>query len=90
MSSVFTLIKAHKAFFQGICISEGSRLKRDATHQKATLLSKLRASEELLLHSPMVTRLRIVTSLRNQLKSLEMNKIVKYLMWAKQKKLQIF
>lgn len=77
VSMLWEAHKAHKAFFCGLCISEGSCLKREAN-------SQLRASERLLLCSPTVSHLCEVTSLRNQLKGLAMGKTAKFLMWAKQ------
>lgn len=85
MSESSTLWEAHKAYFQGQCISAGSRLKRGTALQWSSLLSKLCKAEKLLLSSPTVARLRTITSLLNQLKFLDMNKVAKSLLWAKQK-----
>lgn len=48
-------------------------------------MTKLRYTEQALVLSPTVARLRAVTSLRNQLKSQAMTGIAKSLLWAKQK-----
>lgn len=91
VSNASTLWGVHKSYFQGQCISVGSRLKKTAFQRSFLLsfsfylLSKLGKAEKLLLSSPTVARLCMVTSLRNQLKSIDLNKVAKSLLWAKQK-----
>lgn len=77
--------EAHKAIIRGHWFATGSRLKKDAALQRSSTLSKLCKAEKLLLSSPTVAGLRAVTSLRNQLRSLDMKKIDKSLLWSKQK-----
>lgn len=85
VSDASILWKAHKAFFRGECISAGSRRKRESNQQRSDLLTQLRAAEMHLLRSPTVARLRAVVSIRNRLKSLDLSRISKAMMWSRQR-----
>lgn len=77
--------EVHNAFFRGQCIYMSSHRKKDTAFLKTSLLSKLQTAEHSLVLSRTVAWLRAVTSLRNQIKSLDISGIVKSLLWVKQK-----
>lgn len=85
MSEFSTLWEAHKAVFHGECIAEGSRLKKDRNSFLQTLTTALAKAERQLLCSPTVLKLCKVTTLREQIKSTQLEKAVKSLLWSKQK-----
>lgn len=82
--------EAHKAFFKGKFILEGSRLKRDAPAQKTSLLTKLCSAERCLVCSLVVARFCAVTFQRDQLKSITKSTTTNSLPWTKQKFYEYF
>lgn len=85
VSRFSTLWEAHKAVFCGACIAEGSRLKKDRNRLIQSLTSALVTTERRLLCGPTVMKLQKVTSLREQIKLIQLGKAARSLLWTKQK-----
>lgn len=77
-----TLCEAHKAVFRGECIAESSRLKKDKYKHLQSLSADLMTAERQLLCSPTVSKLRKVTSLREQIKLAQLGRAAKSLLWT--------